>query len=169
MHSARAAQQKNTIYMSENYRIYLDVCCLNRPFDNQSQPRITQAILSIVSQCESGQWKLMTSTAIDAELNQTTNLERLHNVKTILKIAKIRVISSQSLDSRSRELQRLGFTGYDAAHIASAERGRADVFLSTDDRLIKRAKRNTQLIRVPVDNPAPWLIQTTQTEDNDRD
>lgn len=44
--------------MSQNYRIYLDVCCLNRPFDNQSQPRIaleTQAILTILSQCEAQQ------------------------------------------------------------------------------------------------------------------
>ena len=87
----------------------------------------------------------------------------------MLTVAKIRVVSSQSLDSRARELQRLGFTGYDAAHIASAERGRADVFLSTDDRLIKRAKRNTLLIRVPTTNPAPWLIQITDTEDSDRD
>lgn len=158
--------------MSANYRIYLDVCCLNRPFDNQSQPRIaleTQAILSIINQCEIGQWKLMTSAAIDAELNQTPNLERLSNVKTILTIAKIRVVSSQALNSRARELQRLGFTGYDAAHIASAERGLADVFLSTDDRLTKRAKRNTPLIRVPVNNPALWLIQTTDIEDSDRD
>lgn len=157
--------------MSKNYRIYLDVCCLNRPFDDQSQPRIsleTQAILSIINQCETGQWSLLTSAAIDAELNQTPNLERLNNVKTILTVAKIRVVSSQHLDSRARELQRLGFTGYDAAHIASAERGHADVFLSTDDRLIKRAKRNIQRIRIPVDNPAPWLIQTTHTEDNNR-
>lgn len=106
--------------MSANYRIYLDVCCLNRPFDNQSQPRIaleTQAILSIINQCEIGQWKLMTSAAIDAELNQTPNLERLSNVKTILTIAKIRVVSSQALNSRARELQRLGFTGYDVQPI----------------------------------------------------
>ncbi len=34
--------------MSKNYRIYLDVCCLNRPFDRQSQARIrleTEAML----------------------------------------------------------------------------------------------------------------------------
>ena len=35
--------------------IYLDVCCLNRPFDDQSQPRIhleSEAILTILAQCE---------------------------------------------------------------------------------------------------------------------
>ena len=36
-------------------RIYLDVCCLNRPFDDQSQPRIrleSETILIILAQCE---------------------------------------------------------------------------------------------------------------------
>lgn len=155
--------------MTQNYRIYLDACCLNRPFDDQNQPRIaleTQAILTILRQCQSAQWKLITSTALDLELEQTPDLERLSNVKAILTIAKIKVLSSQILEDRARELQQLGFTGYDAAHIASAERGRADVFLSTDDRLIKRAKRNTQLIQIVVDNPVPWLMQSTQPEEN---
>ena len=36
-------------------RIYLDVCCLNRPFDDQNQPRIrleSEAILIILAQYE---------------------------------------------------------------------------------------------------------------------
>lgn len=155
--------------MSQNYRIYLDACCLNRPFDDQSQPRIAleaQAILTILSQCESAQWRLITSAALDAELEQTPDRERLGNVRLMLAIAKIKVVSSQALEERSRELQKMGFTAYDAAHIASAERGRADVFLSTDDRLIKRAKRYAQLIQVSVENPVPWLMQSVQPEES---
>lgn len=111
--------------MTQNLRIYLDACCLNRPFDDQTQPRIgleTQAILTILRQCQSGQWKLITSTALDAELDQTPDLERLKNVKAILAIAKIKVVSSQFIEQRSVELQKLGFAGYDATHIASAEK-----------------------------------------------
>ena len=154
--------------MSQSYRIYLDACCLNRPFDDQTQPRIaleTQAILTILSQCESG-WKLVTSAALDEELDQTPDLERLKNVKTILAIAKIKVISSQFIEERSTELQKLRFSGYDATHIASAERSQADIFLTTDDRLIKKAQKNTQLIHVDIDNPVQWLIKSTQAEDN---
>ena len=36
-------------------RIYLDVCCLNRPFDEQTQDRVrleTEAILTILSHCK---------------------------------------------------------------------------------------------------------------------
>jgi predicted nucleic acid-binding protein len=160
--------------MTLNYRLYLDACCLNRPFDDQRQSRIaleTQAILAILSRCQSGQWQLMSSTALDTELDQTPNRERLANMKAMLIIAKIKVLSSQAIETRARELKRLGFSTYDAVHIASAERGRADVFISTDDRLIKRAVQNIHLLRVPVDNPVSWLIQSTlqstQSEGND--
>ncbi len=152
--------------------IYLDVCCLNRPFDDQNQPRIaleTEAIITILRQCQSGEWKLITSAALDAEIAQTPDLERLKNVKAILKIAKIRVISSEFIDNRARELVELGFSGYDATHIASAERSRADIFLSTDNRLIRKAKSLSTLINIAVDNPVEWLMMITQPEEPTHD
>ncbi|MBD1855478.1 MULTISPECIES: PIN domain-containing protein [Leptolyngbya] len=155
--------------MTQSYRIYLDACCLNRPFDDQSQPRIaleTQAVLSILSQCQTGIWKLITSTALDEELDQTPDLERLNNVKAILTIAKIRVIVSPFIEQRSAELQQLGFSAYDATHIASAERSSADIFLTTDDRLIRRAQNNASLINVKISNPVQWVIEITQDEDS---
>lgn len=154
--------------MNQSYRIYLDACCLNRPFDDQAQPRIaleTQAILTILSQCQAVTWKLITSTALDEELDQMPNRERFSNVKTILAIAKIKVLMSPFIEQRSIELQQLGFSGYDATHIASAERGKADVFLTTDDRLMRRAQNNTSLIKVKINNPVQWLIEVTQVED----
>jgi hypothetical protein len=68
--------------MSKNYRIYLDVCCLNRPFDQQSQARIrleTEAILEIINYCQAGTWTLITSNVLEAEINQTPNKERIKN------------------------------------------------------------------------------------------
>jgi predicted nucleic acid-binding protein len=159
--------------MNPSYRIYLDACCLNRPFDDQAQPRIaleTQAVLSILSQCqpgESGHWKLITSTALDEELDQMPDLEKLNNVRTVLSIARIKVVISPFIEQRSIELQELGFSGYDATHIASAERGNADIFLTTDDRLNRRAQKNVSLIRLKISNPVQWLIELTQEEDSE--
>ncbi|MDJ1173393.1 hypothetical protein [Roseofilum capinflatum] len=79
-----------------NSRIYLDACCLNRPFDDLSQPRIAleaQAILTIVHQCETGQRQLIASAALEVELAQMPNLEKLNNIKAILAIAKQNVIT----------------------------------------------------------------------------
>lgn len=147
------------------YRLYLDACCLNRPFDDQAQLRIaleTQAILSTLDQCLAGAWQLITSDALEAELQQMPDKKRLKDVTTMLVIAKIRVISSQFVEQRTGELQQLGFTAYDASHIASAERGKADILLTTDDRLVRRAKSNQAIIQVPVDNPTQWLMSITQ-------
>ena len=158
--------------MSDSYRIYLDACCLNRPFDDQTQPRIaleTQAIIGILSQCQSRKWKLITSTALETELARTPDLERLKNVRTILAIANIKVISSQFIEDRTAALAKLGFSSYDAAHIASAERSGADIFLSTDDRLVKKAQSNAMVISVAIDNPVRWFFESIQIEESDGD
>lgn len=147
--------------MSHPLRIFLDVCCLNRPFDDRSQTRIAleaQAVLEILNHCQTGTHKLMTSSSLEAEIAQTPNPERQTNVMTLLAIAKIKVLHSPALETRIHEIQQIGFTPYDAAHIASAEKGKADIFLSTDDRLVKKAQKNTNLIQVPVNNPVQWLL-----------
>lgn len=49
-------------------RIYLDVCCFNRPFDNQEQDRIYlegEAILRILENCKEGRWSLVSSSVVD--------------------------------------------------------------------------------------------------------
>ena len=45
-------------------KIYLDVYCLNRPFDDQSQDRIhleAESVLSIIKQVEQGDWYWVSS------------------------------------------------------------------------------------------------------------
>ena len=53
-------------------RIYLDVCCLCRPFDDQSQDRIrleTEAIITLLKHCQLGGWVFAASRAIDYEFS----------------------------------------------------------------------------------------------------
>jgi predicted nucleic acid-binding protein len=148
--------------MNKTYKIYLDVCCLNRPFDDQTQNRIyleTQAIMTIINQCQLETWKLINSDVLDTELNQTPDLQKLKNVKKILSIAKIKVLSNSDLKNRTIELQKLKFSSYDAAHLASAEKAKADIFLTTDDRLLKKAVNYRQLLNINVNNPIQWLIE----------
>ena len=145
----------------------LDVCCLNRPFDDQSQLRIqleTEAILLILQQCETNRWHLISSTAIDAEISQIVDLARQQQVQATLNAAKIKVLENQVLHRRRSELSSFGFSFYDAAHIASAERSRADIFLSTDDRLVRRAKKRAISIYVKIENPLTWLTAVTSSE-----
>ena len=54
---------------------------------------------------------------------------------------------------RANSLEVLGFGGVDALHLACAESGKVDVFLTTDDRLQKRAIRHQAKLGVAVENP----------------
>jgi len=54
-------------------------------------------------------------------------------------------------------------------NIASAERSLSDIFLTTDDRLVKKAQKNSQLINVNISNPMQWLAEVIQIEENNND
>ena len=45
----------------------------------------------------------------------------------------------------------------DALHLACAESDEVNVFLTTDDRLLRRAKRYQNRLRIHVENPYTWL------------
>lgn len=74
--------------MSNAYRIYLDVCCLNRPFDDSSQDRIrleAKAVLSIYRKCRLTEWTLLNSEVIESELRQTPDIQRIELIVAALR------------------------------------------------------------------------------------
>ena len=147
--------------------IYLDVCCLNRPFDDQTQDRIhleSAAVLSILERCSSGQWQMLGSEAIDAEISLGIDAERQRKVTALAALAFNKVMVDDKIKQRAEEITRIGFKPFDALHIACAEAAQADVFLTTDDRLLSKAKKNQGKINVIVENPVSWLMEVTADE-----
>ena len=141
-------------------KIYLDTCCLNRPFDDQSQERIrieTEAVMIILSRLSRKEWIWLGSQALEIEINRAPDMEQQSRLKRVSEFIGQSVEIGQKEFKRANELEKLGFVGFDAVHLACAESGNADVFLSTDDRLLKRAKRLSKKIRVKVMNPLDWL------------
>ena len=51
----------------------------------------------------------------------------------------------------------MGIKTYDALHIACAEYGQADIFLSTDDKLLILGTRYAKKLKVHVQNPLRWF------------
>jgi predicted nucleic acid-binding protein len=74
-----------------------------------------------------------------------------------------------SVVNRACELKEIGFGVYDALHLAFAEQAAVDIFLTTDDRLLKLASKCFSLIQVKVDNPLGWLRKVIQNEYRDND
>jgi predicted nucleic acid-binding protein len=141
-------------------RIYMDVCCLNRPFDNLSQDRIyleAEAILSIIHHCDRGEWTLVASGVIDHELSRLPDMDRLEQVHTLYAAASERVYLTEQAEKRAAFLSQNGIKQFDSLHLALAETSAVDVFLTTDDRLLRAAKRTAAKIKVA--NPVSWLME----------
>lgn len=150
-----------------NYKIYMDVCCLNRPLDDSLQDRIrleAEAILLIYRKCRISEWQLINSEIIELEIAQTKDIQRRSQLQLAISIAQEKLLLKDSVKQRVIERPQIGFKSFDAAHIASAEDGSVDVFLTTDDRLLKRANRYSDRLKVKVSNPVTWFISINQLE-----
>ena len=106
-------------------KIYLDVSCLNRPFDDQDQARVrieTAAITLIFYRIDAGFWTQVSSEMALAEIAANTDVARRYYVRLLLPESKSILKLTEAVFSRSAELEGLGFKPADAVHLAAAER-----------------------------------------------
>ncbi len=146
-------------------RIYLDVCCLNRPYDDQTQDRIrleAEAVLLILRRFRTQDWKWVTSEAVEFEVDRMPDSSRRAKVRRLIAAADSRIAVDGSLKTRQATIQTLGFTPLDALHLSCAEAGAVDVLLSTDDKLVRLALRSMEHLAVRVENPLTWLREVVQ-------
>jgi predicted nucleic acid-binding protein len=142
-------------------RIYLDNCCLGRAMDDQTQDRIrfeTEAVYAIMRRVRRHEVVWIGSDVVELENEAQADVERRSKVTTLLKWLDEKVSLSESDFRRAHELRIAGFKEFDAYHLAAAESAHCDVFLTTDDRLIKRARRLSK-IKVAVKNPVDWVLE----------
>ena len=148
-------------------KIYLDVCCLNRPFDDQTQNRVrleAEAVLLILARTQAGDWRWISSEVVIDEIEQTPDPKRRERVRQLIVHANQSHILTDNDIDRANALVNLGFGSMDALHLACAESSQSDFFLTTDDKLKRRATRLQKQLNVVVDNPLNWLIAQQETE-----
>jgi predicted nucleic acid-binding protein len=139
-------------------RIYLDNCCLNRPFDDQSNPRIhleAEAVKTILSLCEDGSWVLVSSDVLLFEINNAPEVQRSNILQLMAQLASETIPLTEAIKQQANHYQAAGIQAFDAFHLASAE-GKVDIFLTTDDKFLKKAQQILAL-QVKVLNPLQWL------------
>jgi predicted nucleic acid-binding protein len=130
------------------------------PIYDQTQVRVrleAEAVLGILSRVENGEWEWIGSEVLVDEIEQTPDAQRLSRVKLLSDFAHEIVEIGESEVKRAKELQKEDFQIFDALHIACAESAKVDVFLSTDDRLLKQAKRVSKRLKIRVENPLAWV------------
>jgi predicted nucleic acid-binding protein len=140
-------------------RIFLDTCSLNRPWDDQGQIRVhreAESVLFLVEEALDGRIELVTSDYLVYEIMQIADQQRRERVMALLDAASFHVPASDTLVRRAAEFALPSITGYDALHLATAEFANCLWLVTTDDKLLKRCKRASNITRVRALNPAEW-------------
>src|SRR3990172_12117169 len=124
-------------------RIYFDMCCFNRPYDDQGPARIrleTEAKVLLQQKIKDAECDLVWSAALDFECSNNPYEEHRHAIQQWRTLAVLVVMADPSVVSVALKLSEHGVGHYDALHVASAMAGKADLFVTTDDRLIKKMR-----------------------------
>ena len=141
-------------------KIYFDTCCLSRLADRQAQDKVrheTAAIVTILNRFSAGDWTWVVSTVLKVEVNRNPNLAQRDDINALIQRAHEVVKTNRAIRDRGKQLESLGFKTYDALHIACAESHEVNIFLTTDDRMLKKAQGVSDQLRVRVENPYVWL------------
>ena len=145
-------------------RIYLDTCCYNRPYDDQSQDRIhdeSEAVLSILHRSVSNGDTILGSNVLAWEIGRIADAYRHFKVFALYQAATECIDYNASIKKRAEELQsQVSIRALDSLHLASAEQGKADVFLTTDDKLIRVCRKLPLSIKVL--NPISYLAEVIE-------
>jgi len=135
--------------------IYLDICCFNRPFDDQSQLLIrlqTEAKLYVQEAIRQGIFSLAWSAVMDLENVANPDIERRETIAVWKKLARVDVDTRPDVEAVAEELTRLGIKPMDALHVASALAGGATWLLTTDKALLRKMQNDPRLHVVdPID------------------
>ena len=133
-------------------RIYLDNCCYNRPYDDQSQIRISleaQAKIFIQNAIKSKKIELATSYILIYENGRNPKVTNRNYISDFIEKNTSVFVDIDKVDeviSMAREIMRSGIKEMDASHIACAIKANCDYFLTTDDRVLKYKSDKIEII-----------------------
>ena len=135
--------------------IYLDLCCFNRPFDDQGQLIVrlqTEAKLHVQAMIQNGVLTLAWSAIIDLENAANPDRERRKVVAQWQSRACVDISTTQQVENIAEALSRKGVKAMDSLHVASAITANAAYFLTTDKALSRKMAGHHQIRVVdPID------------------
>ena len=121
-------------------KIYLDNCCFNRPFDDQSQIRIrleTEAKLYIQKKILDKQIELVWSYILDYENEFNPFEERKNVIRKWKNHANLNITETKEIIDKAKQLLKYGIKSKDALHLSCAVCNNCDYFITIDDFLIQ--------------------------------
>jgi len=146
-------------------RVYLDNCCFNRPFDDQTQFRIsleTQSKLFIQTLIVSDKIELAWSYILSFENSKNPYENKRLSVLFFSEYAKVNVIENESVLKNAYKIAESGIKNADSLHIACAIEASADYFITTDSRVLRYKTNNIKIV-----NPVEFILAWEMEAQND--
>ena len=147
--------------------IYLDICCFNRPFDDQADLLVrlqTEAKLHVQELIRGGTLSLVWSAIMDVENEANPDVNRKVAVGGWRSLAVVDVSINGCVECIADELAQLGVKPMDALHVACAIEAEADYFLTTDKALLRKMGSHQDLIVV---DPVDFIRALTEIKNED--
>ena len=139
-------------------RVYMDNCCFNRPYDDQSQIRIeieTKAKLFIQRRIAEGNIELVWSYMMDFENGNNLYLEKRNAIAGWKYLAVAYVDEREDIILSAEKIAATGVKESDSLHIAAAIVGGCDYFVTTDDRIQKYRTEQIKIVN-PIEFFRDW-------------
>ena len=139
------------------FRIYLDNCCFNRPYDDQSQPRVrfeTQAKLYIQKLVFERKVELVWSYILKYENSRNPFDAKRNAIARWEKMSSLFITMSDEIVNEADIISLTGIKTADALHVSCAIAGNCHYFITVDKRLL--AYRDNRIIMC---NPIEFFNQ----------
>lgn len=125
----------------QRVKVYLDNCCFNRPYDDQTQQRIqfeSAAKLMVQALIVEGQIDFAWSYVLEYENSNNPFAEKRETILAFKRFASKIIRPNPIIEETAKEFQSKGLKTYDSLHIACAIYAGCDYLLTTDDRVLKK-------------------------------
>lgn len=139
------------------HRIYLDNCCFNRPYDDQSNLKIeleTRAKLRIQEMIVAGRLELVSSYILEYENDDNPYVERRFAIENFLGLAATNINESEDVLNIANAAKNTGLKTKDALHVACAIMAKCDYLVTTDSRFMKYTDSRIKMI-----SPIEFVIE----------
>ena len=149
----------------QKIKVYLDICCFNRPYDDQQQERIyleSLAKLHVQSLIVEEKIDFVWSFILEFENSKNPyNLRKESIRKFSYRCSSyVDIINKEKVVKEAKEIISSGIKEKDALHLACAILSESDYFLTTDDRLLKFGSSKIKIL-----NPMLFISEMEATCD----
>lgn len=144
--------------------VYMDLCCFNRPFDEQSHKRIlfeAEAKMIIQDLIQNGKVRLIWSYMVEYENTANPDLDVMASIAEWKQKSWGPCIEEEpGILEAARILRGIGLGVKDALHVACALKAKAEYFITTDKGILH--KRDA-ISNIRIINPVEFILMEGDT------